>query len=202
MNLFSAPIIVLDTETTGLPHHDWAAVVDLAGVVVERDGSIRPGSFSCLIRPEVLDERVLDAQKVHGLTPEILIREGIAPVYAADAWRRWCQQQDTPFLTSFNTAFDRKMVEKMGIREGVWCSCIMQAASDAIGRERGVQPYRNGKYPWVKLEVAATFYGIEQAQPAHRALSDALTAARVMVEIRRQKVEGARVSKGLFGGGE
>lgn len=199
MSLFSAPIIVLDTETTGF-HQPWARVVDLAGVVVETDGSIRPEPFSCLIHPDILDDRATEALKISGLERDYIASNGIATVYAVGLWRKWVAAQDTPFLTSFNVGFDRPHIERMGLLEGRWCNCIMLAATEAMGRE-GATPMRGGKYQWVSLKKAAPFYGIEQVQPAHRALSDALTAARVMVEIRRQKVEGARISKGLFAGG-
>jgi len=195
MSLFSAPIIVLDTETTGF-HQPWARVVDLAGVVVETDGSIRPEPFSCLIHPDILDDRATEALKISGLERDYIASNGIATVYAVGLWRKWVAAQDTPFLTSFNVGFDRPHIERMGILEGRWCNCIMLAATEAMGRA-GLTPYKYGKYQWVKLEKAADFYGVELVQPAHRALSDALTAARVMVEIRRRRLELEEIGRGV-----
>lgn len=186
MSLFSAPILVVDTETTGFPTQPWAAVVDLAAVRVEPDGTLGP-SFSCLIRPEVLDGRCTEALRISGLTPEQLIEGGVAPVYARQLWERWVKQEaQTPFLTAYNVAFDRPMLAKMGI-EGRWCSCIMERATEVMGAAGVLQQWPSGAYRWPKLVDAAAFFGVAVEEPAHRALADATTAARVLVALKRRE---------------
>lgn len=196
MTLFKAPIVVIDTETTGFPGQAWSAICDLAGAVVECDGSLRAEPFQCLIRPEVLDARCEGAAAIHGLSNERLIRDGVAPGFALGLWRKWFAAQETAWMTSYNVGFDRPMVERMGIVEGRWANCVMLAATDEMGKA-GLTPYKYGKYQWVKLEKAADFYGVELVQPAHRALSDARTAARVMVEIRRRRLEVEEIGRGV-----
>ncbi len=188
MSLFSAPILVVDTETTGFPAQPWAAVVDLAAVRVEPDGTLGP-SFSCLIRPEILDERCTEALRISGLTPEQLVEGGVAPVFARQLWERWVKQEaQTPFLTAYNVAFDRPMLAKMGI-EGRWCSCVMERAAEVMGAAGALQRWPSGAYRWPKLVDAAAFFGVAVEEPAHRAPADAITAARVLVALKQREGE-------------
>jgi DNA polymerase III epsilon subunit-like protein len=175
--LFSSPIIVWDTETTGLPRDSWAAVVDLGAVLVSQEGEII-GEFECLVLPEVLDERADFALSISGITPELLRAEGLtaqAALERVDLWMAGLPQEMT-FHTSFNIAFDKPMMRRMGLEYPAWASCIMLKAQAAMNA---------GKWP--KLKEAAPFFGVTQEEPAHRALADAKTAAKIMVEIQRRR---------------
>ncbi len=90
--IFTRPWIAFDTETTGLPQDEWARVVEIGGVVVERDGSLGL-SFSTLCRPhEPIDARADEALDINRIA-----RADIAaapPIEAAwSQFVRWTRTQ-------------------------------------------------------------------------------------------------------------
>jgi len=178
LKLFSSPIIVWDTETTGLPRDSWADVVDLGAVLVDTSGEIID-QFECLILPEVLDERANFALSISGITPELLRAEGLTVQGALERVDLWIAglPQGMTFHTSFNIAFDRPMMRRMGLEYPAWASCIMLKAQDAMGVSK-----------WPKLKEAAPFFGVVQEEPAHRALADAKTAAKIMIAIQKRRM--------------
>jgi DNA polymerase III epsilon subunit-like protein len=188
------PIVVIDTETTGLPWHSWANVVELAAVVLAPDGS-EASFFSSLARPPTIPPRADVALKINGLTrAQIFNARPVADV-AADyaAWLRGAVDPDA-LLTSYNVDFDRDMVGRMspGLDLGEWGPCIMVASMGIMGPAGKLLPadpthprYRL-ELPWLfpKLVDVASYFDIATAEPAHRALSDARTAAGVLHRIR------------------
>jgi len=178
MSLFKSQIVVWDTETTGLPRDSWASVVDLGAVLVDVSGEIA-SQFECLILPEVLDERANFALSISGITPELLRAEGLTVQGALERVDIWTSSlpQEMTFHTSFNIAFDKPMMRRMGLEYPAWASCIMLKAQAAMNV---------GKWP--KLKEAAPFFGVTQEEPAHRALADARTAAKIMIEIQKRRV--------------
>ena len=190
--LFSSQIVVWDTETTGLPRDSWSAVCDLGAVLVDRSGEI-VDEFECLIYPDVLDERASVALSISGLTPEVLRAEGLESRDAkgrAEGWMLALRLAgDKVFSTSFNLGFDVEMMSRMNFDPVPFCGCIMQKACKEMG-DVGALPLRYGRPKWPKLSEAAAFYGVPMEEPAHRALADAKTAAKIMVEIQRRRVYG------------
>ena len=192
--LFSAPMLVLDTETTGFSDAPWSRVVEFAAVMVGCDGSIG-SAFDSLVRPEIHDDRAAGAERIHGLTRERLFDAPLAGD-VADRFHDWHTARGYPFVTSFNAAFDRPMVDRMGLDWLRWGSCIMLRAMEVMG-PAGVLRDADPRHPryvegrpwlWPSLADSAAFFGVEREGDAHRALSDAILAARVMVEIRRRAV--------------
>jgi DNA polymerase III epsilon subunit-like protein len=189
--LFSSPIIVWDTETTGLPRDSWAAVVDLGAVLVDTSGEIID-QFECLIYPDVLDERASMALSISGLTPEMLRAEGLESREAKGRAEGWMlalgPAGDKVFSTSFNLGFDVEMMLRMNLEPVPFCGCIMRKAHAEMGAAGALPRFSNGQYKFPKLSEAAEFYGVPMESPAHRALADAKTAAKIMVEIQRRRV--------------
>lgn len=170
--LFKSPIIVVDTETTGFPGSEWAEVIEIGAVVIDRDGSERD-TFECLIHPVVMDWRIDAALKVNHLTRDMLTRMGLPPDEARALFGKWVREMGTPFITAYNVPFDRAMLDRGQYAEGLrWCTCIQKASRDYLGVS-------------LRLGGVAERFGVAVAEPAHRALSDARTAARVMVALRR-----------------
>ena len=190
--LFSSQIVVWDTETTGLPRDSWAAVCDLGAVLVDRSGEI-VSEFECLVLPEVLDERADFALSISGITPELLRTDGLSTQGALERvgiWRRAAVPDVPSCHTAFNVGFDRPMMGRMGIDFQNWGPCIMRVAQAEMGRAGALPQFSNGAYKFPKLSEAAAFYGVPMEEPAHRALADAKTAAKIMVEIQRRRVSG------------
>ena len=189
MRLFSAPLIVLDTETTGFPSDRWARVIEIAAVKLDEYGETI-GTFSRVVRPDILDSRADKALGINGISrDEIAAADPTEQVAAAfEKWAGDC------WTTAYNVAFDRPMVERMGVRSR-WASCVMERAMADMG-PAGVLRASDPRHPryspdrpwlWPSLKAAAEFYSVAQTEPAHRALSDARTAAQIACMIRRRE---------------
>lgn len=191
MTLFRAPLLVIDTETTGIyPKHPWARVIELAAVLLDEDGN-EVAVFESLVKPDVLDERANEALAINQITHEMLA-DAPSTAEVVDTFQQWTGG-GSPWATSFNVAFDRGMVERMGVEELRWASCVMLRASNIMG-PAGALP--RGKYgqdwKWPKLSEAVAFFDIQQPPGAfHRALFDARCAAGIAVAIRRRELERA-----------
>lgn len=192
MSLFRAPFVILDTETTGFANVPWSRVVELAAVRLDLEGQ-EDGRFECLVRPEIHDHRSAGAERIHGITRAMLQPERLAGD-AADAFRSWLGRMP---VTSFNVAFDRVMVERMGLDELRWASCVMERAMAVMGpagvlrdANRSHPNYDPGR-PWLypRLAHAAEFFGVAVEGAAHRALTDARMAAGVACAIQRRELE-------------
>lgn len=181
MTLFRSPIIVLDTETTGFPRQPWARVIELAAVLIDHDGN-EVDSWSSLILPDILDDRAADAMAVNRITREML--QGQPSAFSAAASFRGWMGAARPYVTSFNVAFDRTMCERTGLTSLRWASCIMERAMVAMGD--ACPRFDDGRPKWPKLSDAAAHFGVPVVVEAHRALTDARTAAGIMVAIQRK----------------
>ena len=186
MTLLSAPLIVLDTETTGLQNVPWSRVVELAGVRLDVDGRI-VDHFEELVRPEIHDDRSAGAERVNHITRAMVADAALAGV-VADRFRAWVGSVP---VTSFNVDFDRVMVERMGLDSLRWASCVMERAMAVMGPAGVLRPadpshprYVPGR-EWLfpSLAVAAQHFGVTVEGDPHRALTDATTAARVAIAI-------------------
>lgn len=172
MSLFSQPLIVLDTETTGIFGRDeWAEVIELGAVALDEEGR-EVGRFAEFVKPNVLDERAAPALEVNHITPDMLTRADDAMMVGL-RFIRFMAAHDARFVTAYNVAFDRAGCEKMGL-DIKWASCIMERAKADMGVTR-----------WLKLVKAAEHYGVPVVGEAHRAETDARTAAGVAVAIQR-----------------
>lgn len=194
MSLFRAPIIILDTETTGFPSHPWARVIELAAVKLDCDGETI-GTWSSVVRPDILDGRADKALEINRITrAEILAARPTEEV--ADLFDTWAG--DT-YCTAFNVAFDRPMVGRMSLPDAGlnclrWASCIMERAMEVMGPAGVLRPsdpshprYNpDRQWLWPSLAAASEFFGVPPCEPAHRALADARRAAGVAIAIRRR----------------
>lgn len=176
------PFVVIDTETTGLPHAPEARVIELGAVLVLRDGSIMAGGFSSLVqwRPGRggLTDHERKALDVSGISLAELA-EAPSP---DDVWRAFCDwSRVLPpdyTVTAYNLPFDRTMVERTweGIATGwpVWSDRCLLSAAKACHRPK------TGR---LRLETLAARYGLLEAEglarQTHRALDDARVAARL-----------------------
>lgn len=189
------PIAVLDTETTGFPEQPWSRVVEVAFVVLDIYGN-EALAGSSLVRPEIHDARAAGAERIHGLTREVLADAPLAGDVVATLNRVGVGGALLPALpsTAFNLAFDRPMLERMGFAPREWAPCIMLAAYDIMGPAgalRDADPSHprydsSRRWLWPSLASAAEFFGCERQGDPHRALSDARLAAAVLVEIAKR----------------
>jgi DNA polymerase III epsilon subunit-like protein len=176
-------IVVLDTETTGLPRHSWARVVEVAAVALD-DRGVEVGCFSALVRASWEDcERGSEALAVNGISPAMLESaprvEDVGVALAA-----WVALHGACEVTSFNVDFDRLMVERTfpGLSLS-WGECVMLRAMGVMGPLGLLPPSpargRGDRWKWPSLREAMGHFGVEREGDAHRALSDARAAAGV-----------------------
>lgn len=203
LTLFKSPIIVADTETSGFVHHDWARVLELGAVCLDTDGT-EIGRFESFVRPDILDERAAGALEVNHITAEMLA-DAPMPGAVVHNFREWLRflgdpllpDGPTPYCTTFNVAFDRAMMERMGIDGLRWATCVMLRSMDIMGpagtleslrqRDPRYDPARPWRFP--RLAVAAEYFGVPVEGTPHRALTDARTAAGIAIAIRRKELE-------------
>lgn len=197
MPLFPRPLVVLDTETTGFPEAPWSRVLELAAVLLSPDGEVLD-TFESFVRPEIHDDRGAGAERVHGITAAMVAEAPLAgPV--ADAFRAWGRAKGAAAVTSFNADFDRPMVERMGLDRLPWAGCVMLRAMEVMGPAgalRNADPSHPRYVPgrpwlWPSLALAASFFRVPVEGDAHRALTDARTAAGVALAIAHRAASAA-----------
>lgn len=180
MTLFRSPLVVLDTETTGLMDA-WVRIVEIGAVLLDVDGA-EVDAFSTLVLPDVLDDRASRALEINHLTREMLA-DAPDTMQALALFRDWMRAHGGPYVTAYNVAFDRTHMERAGARELRWANCVMLRAREPMGHP--------GTYHGPSLKNAASHFGVPQQEPAHHALADARTAALVACAIRRAEIAAA-----------
>ena len=114
MKLFLDPIVVLDTETTGL--HQTAEVIEIGAVCLDEWGRIR-SRFSALIQPKKLDRKAMAALAINHI-PLSELKSAPRAEEVSKRFSKWLAAiptQDGPVLcTAFNAAFDRRMLNRLG----------------------------------------------------------------------------------------
>lgn len=175
MNL--TPVIILDTETTGLPHQPWTRVIELAAVALDADG-VELSSFSSLVRPDVLDARAEHALSVNHLDPAELRR---APT-AYTVWADFCSWGSSLPMgqyatTAWRVNFDRRV---LSLTPGFGCLpfdyCLWEVVK--LRRPKGK---RN-----VHLASLCVEFGIDP--DAHGERHCALTDCRVTADVLRRLI--------------
>ena len=165
MNLLDGTrLAVLDTETTGFDPAQGHGLVEVACVILE-GGGIGP-AWSTLVNPG----RPIpsDAVAVHGIT-DAMVRDAPGPPEVAAELRRRCAGLPLVF---HNAAFDLPFLSILMRRGGQ--PPLSEPVVDTLGLARGLfDSGSNG------LGALALRFGLP-AEPAHRALGDALTTARLL----------------------
>lgn len=186
-DLFPCRLVVLDTETTGFASDPDSRVVELGGVIVNCDGTLGD-RWQSLVRPDIFDAaRSAGAIAIHGITPE-MVRSEPTTHMAAGTFRGWLRHNGIQFVTSFNVGFDRPMVERMGLTELRWASCVMLRAFEDMKTANACTLNKFGKPKWPSLAEASAYYGVPVEGRAHRVEADAVQAAGVCVEIKRREL--------------
>lgn len=183
--------LFFDTETTGLPRNykapvtdlnNWPRLVQLAYVVCDEEENeiirvnqiIKPQGFTI---PE-------EVSKLHGITHEKAIREGIELSTALTEFANWANEAN--FLVAHNISFDEKIMGAEFIRNKMSDSiersqkiCTMQASTDYC---RIPGPYG---YKWPNLQqLHTTLFGLGFGD-AHNAAADVDATLKCFFELKR-----------------
>ncbi len=183
--------LFFDTETTGLPKNwkapvtdlkNWPRLVQLAYLLYDKAGNKISGS-SVIIKPEGFSIPS-DAARVHGISTERAIKEGV-PIL--DALQQFGEELNkATHLVAHNISFDEKIVGSELIRNGFPNSlpskkkiCTMQLSTNFC---RIDGPYG---YKWPKLsELHYKLFKTNFAE-AHDASIDIGITAKCFWELKR-----------------
>ena len=206
MSLLRAPLCVIDTETSGFASNRLASVIDVGAVLLDVDGN-EIAHFSTLVQPIAWGDWAAEATRINHITYD-MVHGAPKPATVARDFEAWLAEHGCVWITSYSTAFDRPMLHRMGaafpqhakdvmIPETLprWGACIQRKASIFLAKagllkEPGnhTDPIRvdGVLYRPASLRAACEFFGVSPVEPAHRALSDAQTAGRVLVSMLRR----------------
>ena len=193
MSLLRKPLLVLDTETSGLPRHPWARPIELAIVALDQDG-VEVTHFTSLIRPVELPLAADEALRASQLTRAEVMAAPLFDVVDRELGA-WASEHGLVqwFVTSFNTDFDGPMMARLwpdtwGL-PGLWAPCVMRACHRIMDRDPdcALKRWENGELKWPSLAEAASYFGVEVCEPQHRALGDARTAAELVRALAKRR---------------
>lgn len=173
LSLFGGPVVVVDTETTGIGKAD--RVVEIAAVRFEEGRCV---GYSSLVNPQRHIPSFAEA--VHGISNDMVANE---PLFGEifDAVRELLVGA---VVVAHNLPFDRRMIEQEASRLG-WELNIAGICTLTVARR--MHPERGGKGAFT-LGALLNLYDIEN-DAAHRALGDAEATARLFAKMVQRSPE-------------
>lgn len=191
MSLLRQPLLVLDTETSGLPKHRWAAPIEVACIALDLEGQ-EWASWESLVRPAV----ELPSEAEEALRCNHITREQLADAPPLDQvlldYSEWVRRYelDGVLVSSFNIDFDRTMMNRLRWVLPWSDRCIMLEAHRRMNADASYDGFRwdNGELKWPSLSEAAAYFKVAVEEPQHRALGDARTAAGIVRAIAGRRV--------------
>lgn len=171
------PVVILDTETTGL---DGAQMCDLA--ILNMRGETL---FNSLIKPTVPIPDTASA--VHHITNEMV---QYAPTFA-DVWPAIRALLCGSLVITYNAEYDRNIfiataaAHKIALQPGE-LGLSWRCAMKAYAMFHGDWNPSYGSYRWQKLEKAAQQCGIAVDETLHRALADTRLTLAVLMHMVAQ----------------
>lgn len=183
--------LFFDTETTGLPRNykaavtdldNWPRVVQLAYAVYDESGK-ELTKVNRIIKPQGFTIPV-EASKVHGISTERALQEGIDLSTALEEFSNWANKAD--YLVVHNVSFDQSILGAEFIRSKLKDSianakkiCTMQSSTDYC---RIPGPYG---FKWPTLQqLHMTLFGLGFGA-AHNALADVEATVKCFFELKQ-----------------
>lgn len=186
--------LFFDTETNGLPRNwkapvsdlkNWPRMVQLAYMVFDEQGNeIRAADY--IIKPEGFTIPG-ELAKIHGITTERAINEGVPLTQVLDEFSQQCNQSGV--LVAHNLSFDEKIVGSELLRGGY--QNVLMRKKRVCTMEAGTNfcklPGKYG-YKWPRLsELHQKLFG-QDFEEAHNAAVDIAATARCFWELKRRGV--------------
>lgn len=207
MKKMSELLIVIDTETTGLPKDIKSDVRPVSfGAVAYYGPEMEEVDHSYfLIRPDVFAEGYLRAEAIHGITEDRLHRDGLPMKLAWDRAVKWmhataaanqCNIADVYFM-AWNSKFDRLVMSLWRNAAGIVSDRVMEWPKWEEGELEAPQGCLQHLYrEWTKtqpgiktprygaLNSAAQTLGVGKQAAIHNALADARMAGAILAALR------------------
>lgn len=186
--------LFFDTETTGLPKswrapvtdlNNWPRMIQLAYLLADADGNtlaaadhiIKPVGFTI---PE-------DAARIHGITTERALREGVDLLAVLNEFQAALARAE--YLVAHNISFDEKIMGAEFLRNGMPNTlpskkqiCTMNSSTDFCAIPG---PYGN---KWPKLAELHKKLFQADFEGAHNAAADIAATAKCFWELKRKGV--------------
>ena len=183
--------LFFDTETTGLPGNwkapvsdlnNWPRLVQLAWLHHDKDGN-KIGGSNYIIKPDGFTIP-FDASRVHGISTERALSEGVALQDVLNDFQNLISQAS--YLVAHNMSFDEKIVGAEFLRKNMVNSiatknkiCTMEESTNYCKLDG---PYG---YKWPKLsELHYKLFGTE-FEEAHNAAVDINATAKCFWQMRK-----------------
>lgn len=184
-------VLVLDTETTGLPlwrepsdHPGQPHIVDLGCELY--DGEDLIDSLDIIVNPGVpIPDEVA---QIHGITTEIAQRDGVSKAEAIRRFFDLAAQAD--MLVGHNVSFDIRMIriDTARVTGAKWenplptfCTMLKSVNHCRILSDR---PKHQHDWKWPRLNEAYRHFFGEELVDAHRALPDCQASRRIYFHLR------------------
>ncbi|MBM75351.1 MAG: hypothetical protein CMK59_08110 [Proteobacteria bacterium] len=183
MQYFVDPIVVIDTETTGVTFA--AELIELAAVCLDEWGNLR-SSFSTLVHPtKTITNRAREALNVNNITEDELAFAP-SPSICREQFSSWYNSIPyriaPPRTLAYNVQFDKRMLDQLGVQLN-WGRCL-KTLTHKITKDAGVIFYGpSGKAKPPNLKEACSFFEIPYPENAHRALADTEVTAQIALKI-------------------
>jgi DNA polymerase-3 subunit alpha len=193
--------LIFDTETTGLPANynapptdtsNWPRMVQLAWECHDDTGQLTDAR-SYIIRPEGYTIPFA-AEKVHGITTEKAISEGVDLLSALEEFEKCLR--NSSFVIGHNVEFDLNIIKAEHIRKGfqsrlsgMVAVCTKEESTDFCALAGG----RGGKFKWPSLDELYYKLFQEGFAEAHNAAADVAATARCFFELLRLDILTSRL---------
>lgn len=173
-------LVILDTETTGLPKHTHAEVWQLGAISFTPAGTLLPLALNIIpvdrLRGKASEKTKVWHQDLEG-QPQFL-----------DAYPFFAALVQNKQVLSYNFSFDYDLLQntcrQWGVRNPIASgrleNCVMRTYADY----RQESWHRAGNWSWVTLEHACELEGVELDFP-HSALFDALATWELIQAVVR-----------------
>jgi DNA polymerase III epsilon subunit-like protein len=201
-------LIVIDTETTGLPKDMKSDVrpVSFGAVAYYGPEMEEVDHLYFLIRPDVFAEGYLRAEAIHGITEDRLHRDGLPMNLAWERMVSWVQRVITNqncgagecYFMAWNSKFDRLVMSLWAKGQGMpmddrplmwpdWSDgdleapqgCLQHLYREWTKTQPGIKTPRYGA-----LNSAAQTLGVGKQAAIHNALADARMAGAILAALR------------------
>ncbi len=161
-------------------HRDQPRVVQLAAILADADGGVID-QFCHLVQCDVPIPP--GAAKVHGITNEMVMKNGTNPDTVLDAFETLLEQAD--LYACHNLNFDLAIILAMYAQQNRYCPlqrmdsfCTMKAYTNVC-----CIPGKNGKNKWPSLQEAYRHAFARDFSGAHNALADAKATMEIFFQL-------------------
>lgn len=189
--------LIFDTETTGLPRNfnaplsdsdNWPRCVQIAWQVHDENGKL-VSNENFLIRPDGFNIP-FDSEKVHGISTELAMQEGVPLMDAAKAFVEAVNK--AKFVVGQNVEFDLNIMGaefyRLGMENPLLEAKILDTCTEVTAQLCQIPGGRGGRFKLPTLTELHEFLFDDTFQEAHNATADVEATTRCFLELVRRRI--------------